>query len=110
MAAEEGEVAAAAVPGRRGSCPGAHRGRGCWNVGWRGGAGRGHRRRRSLRPRTRGTGCVLENTLFRPQQGSEDAAVQDVRSANNISLFRGGFPNGFSSVQHLTSSCEGFEV
>ena len=35
---------------------GAHRGRGCWNVGWRsrrggnGGAGRGHRRRRSLRP------------------------------------------------------------
>ena len=30
----------------------------------------------------RGTGWVLENTLFRPQQGSEDAAVQDVRSAN----------------------------
>ena len=27
----------------------------------------------------RGTGWVLENTLFRPQQGSEDAAVQDVR-------------------------------
>ena len=32
----------------------------------------------------RGTGWVLENTLFRPQQGSEDAAVQDVRSANNM--------------------------
>ena len=30
----------------------------------------------------RGTGWVLENTLFWPQQGSEDAAVQ-VRSANN---------------------------
>ena len=28
----------------------------------------------------RGTGWVLENTLFRPQQGSEDAAVQNVRS------------------------------
>ena len=34
--------------------------------------------------RARGTGWVLENTLFRPQQGSEDAAVQDVRSANNM--------------------------
>ena len=32
----------------------------------------------------RGTGWVLENTLFRPQQGSEDTAVQDVRSANNM--------------------------
>ena len=32
----------------------------------------------------RGTGWVLKNTLFRPQQGSEDAAVQDVRSANNM--------------------------
>ena len=32
----------------------------------------------------RGTGWVLENTLFRPQQGSEDAAAQDVRSANNM--------------------------
>ena len=32
----------------------------------------------------RGTGWVLENTLFRPQQGSEDAAVQDVWSANNL--------------------------
>ena len=31
----------------------------------------------------RGTGWVLENTLFRPQQGS-DAAAQDVRSANNM--------------------------
>ena len=32
----------------------------------------------------RGTGWVLENTLFRPQQGSEDAAAQDVRSANGM--------------------------
>ena len=64
----------------------------------------------------RGTGWVLENTLFRPQQGSEDAAAQDVRSANIMnnatqpqhftlrtgstsgSLFRGGFPNGFYST------------
>ena len=46
-------------PGRRGRCPGAHRGRGCWNAGCRGGswcggnggAGRGHCGRRSLRPR-----------------------------------------------------------
>ena len=69
VAAEEGEVAVAAEgvggafvpggPGRRGRCPGAHRGRGCWNAGWRGGswcggnggAGRGHCGRRSLRPR-----------------------------------------------------------
>ena len=50
-----------AEPGRRSSSPGAHRGQGCWNVGWRGGswrggnggAGRGHCRRRSLRPRAR---------------------------------------------------------
>ena len=32
----------------------------------------------------RGTGWVLENTLFRPQQGSEDAAVQDVRESGNF--------------------------
>ena len=27
---------------------------------------------------------VLENTLFRPQQGSEDAAAQDVRPAKQM--------------------------
>ena len=61
VAAEEGEVAVAAEGVGGGSSPGAHRGRGCWNAGWRGGswrggnggAGRGHRRRRSLRPRAR---------------------------------------------------------
>ena len=42
----------------------------------------------------RGTGWVLENTLFRPQQGSEDAAVQDVRSANNM--------NDATQSQHFT--------
>ena len=42
----------------------------------------------------RGTGWVLENTLFRPQQGSEDAAVQDVRSANNM--------NDATQPQHVT--------
>ena len=42
----------------------------------------------------RGTGWVLENTLFRPQQGSKDAAVQDVRSANNM--------NDATQPQHFT--------
>ena len=42
----------------------------------------------------RGTGWVLENTLFRPQQGSEDAAVQDVRSANGM--------NNATQPQHFT--------
>ena len=42
----------------------------------------------------RGTGWVLENTLFRPQQGSEDAAVQDVQSANNM--------NDATQPQHFT--------
>ena len=45
----------------------------------------------------RGTGWVLENTLFRPQQGSEDAAVQDVRSANNM--------NDATQPQHFTLRC-----
>ena len=35
-----------------------------------------------------------ENTLFRPQQGSENAAVQDVRSANNM--------NDATQPQHFT--------
>ena len=37
---------------------------------------------------------VLENTLFRPQQGKEDAAVQDVRSANGM--------NDATQLQHFT--------
>ena len=37
---------------------------------------------------------MLQNTLFRPQQGSEDAAVQDVRSANNM--------NDATQPQHFT--------
>ena len=41
-----------------------------------------------------GAGWVLENTLFRPQQGSEDAAAQDVRSANNM--------NDATQPQHFT--------
>ena len=40
----------------------------------------------------RGTGWVLENTLFRPQQGSEDAAVQG--AANNM--------NDATQPQHFT--------
>ena len=42
----------------------------------------------------RSTGWVLENTLFRPQQGSKDAAAQDVRSANNM--------NDATQPQHFT--------
>ena len=84
-------------PGRRSSSPRTHGGRGCWsdgchgrsrrggNVGLAGGAAYGL---------ARGTGWVLENTLFRPQQGSEDAAVQDVRSANNM--------NDATQPQHFT--------
>ena len=60
VAAEEGERVPGG-PGRRGRCPGAHRGRGCWNAArrggsWRGGnggAGRGHCGRCSLRPGSR---------------------------------------------------------
>ena len=42
-------------PGRGGCCPGARRGQGCWNAGWRGGSWRGGNGcgRRSLRPRAR---------------------------------------------------------
>ena len=87
-------------PGRRSSSPRTHGGRGCWSdgcqgvgaaataglaVGLAGGAAYGL---------ARGTGWVLENTLFRPQQGSEDAAVQDVRSANNM--------NDATQPQHFT--------
>ena len=42
----------------------------------------------------RGTGWLLENTLFQPQQGSEDTAVQDVRSANGM--------NDATQPQHFT--------
>ena len=106
VAAEESEVAIVVegVGGafgylggwQRSSSPGAHRGQGCWNVGaaaGNGGAGRGHRRRSSLRPRAR-HGMGAGETLFRPQQGSEDAAVQDVRSANNM--------NDATQPQHFT--------
>ena len=98
-AAEEGEVAVAAegVGGAFGDLGGLAEGAaalaptagevagtlaGAAGVGG-GGAGRWACRRRSLRPRA-GTGWVLENTLFRPQQGSENAAAQDVRSANGM--------------------------
>ena len=82
--------------GRRSSSPGAHRGlagaagvgaaaTAGLAVGIAGGAAYGL---------ARGTGWVLENTLFRPQQGSEDAAVQDVQSANNM--------NDATQPQHFT--------
>ena len=101
--------------GGRGRCPGAHRGRGCWNAGWRGGVGAAATAGLAVGLAggaayglARGTGWVLENTLFRPQQGSEDAAVQDVRSANNM--------NDATQPQHFTlragssSSQSGFRV
>ena len=66
----------------------------------------------------RGTGWVLENTLFRPQQGSEDAAVQDVRSANGINdatqpqhfLLRTGSSTSGSPASSRASSQSGFRV
>ena len=66
----------------------------------------------------RGTGWVLENTLFRPQQGSEDAAVQDVRSANNMNdatqpqhfALRSGSSTSGSPASSRASSQSGFRV
>ena len=66
----------------------------------------------------RGTGWVLENTLFRPQQGSEDAAVQDVRSANNMNdatqpqhfTLRSGSSTSGSPASSRASSHSGFGV
>ena len=66
----------------------------------------------------RGTGWVLENTLFQPQQGSEDAAVQDVRSANNMNdatqpqhfTLRSGSSTSGSPASSRASSQSGFRV
>ena len=66
----------------------------------------------------RGTGWVLENTLFRPQQGSEDAAVQDVRSANGMNdatqpqhfSLRSGSSTSGSPASSRASSQSGFRV
>ena len=67
---------------------------------------------------TRGTGWVLENTLFRPQQGSKDAAVQDVRSANGMNnatqpqhfSLRAGSSTSGSPASSRASSHSGFRV
>ena len=76
------------------------RAQGCWDVGCHGAAataglavGLAGGAACGL---ARGTGWALENTLFRPQQGSEDAAAQDVRSANNM--------NDATQPQHFTLS------
>ena len=66
----------------------------------------------------RGTGWVLENTLFRPQQGSEDVAVQDVRSANGMNdatqpqhfSLRSGSSASGSPASSRASSQSGFRV
>ena len=66
----------------------------------------------------RGTGWVLENTLFRPQQGSEDAAAQDVRSANGMNdatqpqhfSLRTGSSTSGSPASSRASSQSGFRV
>ena len=64
----------------------------------------------------RGTGWVLENTLFRPQQGSEDAAVQDVRSANGMNdatqhfTLRTGSSTSGSPASSRASSQSSFRV
>ena len=61
---------------------------------------------------------VLENTLFRPQQGSEDAAAQDVRSANGMNdatqpqhfTLRSGSSTSGSPARSRASSQSGFRV
>ena len=66
----------------------------------------------------RSTGWVLENTLFRPQQGSEDAAAQDVRSANGMNdatqpqhfTLRTGSSTSGSPASSRASSQSGFRV
>ena len=58
----------------------------------------------------RGTGWVLENTLFRPQQGSEDAAAQDVRSANNMNSPSTSRCAPGSSTSGSPTSASGFRV
>ena len=104
VAAEEGEVAVAAegwaeplgtwVAWQKGPLPWRHHGRGCWNAGWRGGSWRGGNGGAIAGGAAYGLARGTENTLFRPQQGSEDAAVQDVRSANNM--------NDAAQPQHFT--------
>ena len=66
---------------------------------------------------TAGVGAA-ENTLFQPQQGSEDAAVQDVRSANNMNdatqphhfTLRTGSSTSDSPASSRASSQSGFRV
>ena len=122
VAAEEGEVAVAAegvggafgylgglAEGAAALAPTAHKATAGLAVGIAGGAAYGL---------AHGTGWVLENTLFRPQQGSEDAAVQDVRSANNMNdatqpqhfTLRTGSSTSGSPASSRASSQSGFRV
>ena len=88
----------------------------CRGGSWRGGAGRWACS--AAYGLARGTGWVLENTLFRPQQGSEDAAVQDVRSANGMNdatqpqhfTLRTGSSTSGSPANSCASSQSGFRV
>ena len=65
-----------------------------------------------------GAAYGLARTLFRPQQGSEDAAVQDVRSANNMNdatqpqhfSLRSGSSTSGSPASSRASSQSGFRV
>ena len=131
MAAEEGEVAVAAegVGGAFGHLGGLAEGAAALaptagEVGWRGGSWRSGTGLAvgiaggAAYGLARGTGWALENTLFRPQQGSEDAAVQDVRSANgtndatqpqHFSLRTGSSTSG-SPASSRASSQPGFCV
>ena len=51
----------------------------------------------------RGTGWVLENTLFRPQQGSEDAAVQDATQPQHFTLRTGSSTSGSPASSRASS-------
>ena len=126
VAAEEGEVP---LPPRAWAEPlgtwgawqkeqqsGAHRGRGCWNVGWRGGsrrggnggAGRGHRGRRSLRPRARHGLGAGENALPAPAGQRSANNMNDATQPQHFTL-RSSSTSG-SPASSRASSQSGFRV
>ena len=67
----------------------------------------------------KGTEWVLDNTIFRPQQGGGDEAVQDVRSANGMnditqaqhfSLRSGSTPSHSRTSSVVSNSDPGFQA
>ena len=76
-------------PGKRSSSLCIHGGRGCWSDGCQRELAQWQRQGwpwdlQAAQPTAWPAARAGTGELFRPQQGSEDAAVQDVRSANNM--------------------------